>query len=160
MIKTTWVDPATNKEYGYSWGFDVDGEIERRPAIPYHIFARGNNKTMASLKEYFNMIYGTQSIFEITNVIFNNPATIVFWADGTKTVVKCSENDTFDPEKGLAMAIVKRAYGNDNSFHKVFKTWIKEEDKYVYPTIKLEGKLLKEALINTLDRISDSISRK
>ena len=61
---------------------------------------------------------------EIKKVIFNPPATVVIWQDGTKTVVKCSENDTFDPEKGLAMAIVKKIYGNNNSFHKVFKKWI------------------------------------
>ena len=41
----------------------------------------------------------------ITKVIFNDPATIVFWKDGTKTIVKCQEGTSFDPEKGLAMAI-------------------------------------------------------
>ena len=41
------------------------------------------------------------------NVIFNDPATIVFWSDGTKTVVK-AHNEPFNPEKGLAMAIVKK----------------------------------------------------
>ena len=39
----------------------------------------------------------------IKNVIFAPPATIVYWSDGYKTVVKCSEKDVFDPEKGLAM---------------------------------------------------------
>lgn len=48
----------------------------------------------------------------IENVIFNDPATIVFWLDGTKTVVKCGEDDIFDPEKGLAMAIAKKSLGN------------------------------------------------
>lgn len=47
----------------------------------------------------------------IKKVIFNNPATIVIWNDGTKTVVKCCEDDEFDPEKGLAMAISKKALG-------------------------------------------------
>ena len=37
---------------------------------------------------------------EILDVMFNEPATIVFWADGTKTVVK-AVYDEFDPEKGL-----------------------------------------------------------
>ena len=41
----------------------------------------------------------------IKKVIFNDPATIVFWKDGTKTVVKRQEGAKFDPEKGLAMAI-------------------------------------------------------
>lgn len=65
----------------------------------------------------------------IKKVIFNDPATIVIWTDGTKTVVKCSENDIFDPEKGLAMAIVKKAFGNDNSFHKIFKKWLPKEQE-------------------------------
>lgn len=41
-------------------------------------------------------------------VIFNRPATIVFWSDGTKTVVKCAEFDDWNPEKGLAMAVMKK----------------------------------------------------
>lgn len=65
------------------------------------------------------------SELEIKNVIFNPPATIVFWADGTKTVVKCFEEDYFSEECGLAMAICKKVYGNDNTFHKIFKKYIK-----------------------------------
>ncbi len=58
----------------------------------------------------------------ITDVIFNDPATIVFWSDGTKTVVKCCENDIFDKEKGLAMAVCKKVTGNDSkAFHKGIK---------------------------------------
>lgn len=63
----------------------------------------------------------------IKNVIFNDPATIVFWSDGTKTVVKCQPGDKFDPEKGLAMAITKKTMGNTGSYCNVFKKWIKEE---------------------------------
>lgn len=61
---------------------------------------------------------------EIKNVMFNNPATIVFWGDGTKTVVK-AENEPFDPEKGLAMAITKKTLGNKGSYYNEFKKWIK-----------------------------------
>lgn len=42
----------------------------------------------------------------IKKVIFNPPATIVFWKDGSKTVVK-AQNAEYDPEKGLAMAIAR-----------------------------------------------------
>ena len=65
---------------------------------------------------------------EIKNVYFNDPATVVIWNDGTKSIVRCSENDFYDPEKGLAMAIVKKVYGNGNSFHKIFKKWLPDED--------------------------------
>ena len=60
----------------------------------------------------------------IKKVIFSNPATIVLWNDGTKTVVKCGENETFDEEKGLAMAIAKHALGNDGAYYEVFKKWL------------------------------------
>ena len=43
-----------------------------------------------------------------TNVIFNNPATIVYWNDGTKTVVKCQPGDVFSAEAGLTTAMLKK----------------------------------------------------
>ena len=64
--------------------------------------------------------------FDIKKVIFNEPATIVFWGDGTKTVVKDSEGK-FDPEKGLAMAISKKALGNKGNYYDVFRKWLPEE---------------------------------
>ena len=61
--------------------------------------------------------------FEIEKVVFNDPATIVIWKDQTKTVVKCQEGDEFDPEKGLAMAIAKKALGNKSNFNNTIKRW-------------------------------------
>ena len=60
---------------------------------------------------------------EIKKVIFNDPATIVIWKDGTKTVVKAQDGDIFDPEKGLAMAISKKVLGNKGNYFKEFKKW-------------------------------------
>lgn len=53
------------------------------------------------------------NIIKVKKVIFNRPATIVFWSDGTKTVVKCGENDMYDPEKGFYIACAKKLFGND-----------------------------------------------
>ena len=65
--------------------------------------------------------------FEIKNVIFNDPATIVLWKDGTKTVVKCQEGDFYSEEMGLALCIAKKAMGNNGNFNNVFRKWIPEE---------------------------------
>ena len=66
------------------------------------------------------------SVFpNITKVIFNPPATIVFWDDGTKTVVKCREGDRFDKETGLAMAVMKKL--SDGKHHKIFKRWCNDK---------------------------------
>lgn len=62
----------------------------------------------------------------IKKVIFNDPATIVLWDDGTKTVVKCSEGDTYSEWSGLAFCICKKLMGDE--FHKVFKHWCDRDD--------------------------------
>lgn len=66
-------------------------------------------------------------IVPIKKVIFNNPATIVMWEDGTKTVVK-AEGEDYDPEKGLAMAIAKKAFGNEGNYYNEFKKWLPKEN--------------------------------
>lgn len=77
------------------------------------------------------MLYKTMNLPRpsIKKVIFNEPATIVLWGDGTKTVVKTQNGDEYDPEKGLAMAISKRTLGNDYSYYNVFKKWLKKHDR-------------------------------
>lgn len=66
---------------------------------------------------------------EITNVIFNNPATIVFWSDGTKTVVQARADEEYDPEKGMAMAISKKMLGGKRDYYHTFLHWLKKYDK-------------------------------
>lgn len=60
----------------------------------------------------------------IKQLIFNNPATIIYWDDGTKTVVKCQPGDTFNMETGMAMAMLKRFLGNDNTFNRIMTHYL------------------------------------
>lgn len=85
-----------------------------------------------STKAMLNSVYGRSAFDEagslsIKKVIFNDPATIVFWKDGTKTVVQCRGDDIYDPEKGLAMAISKKVFGNNYNYYKTFKKWVPKE---------------------------------
>ena len=83
-----------------------------------------------SLYPYFKLnTTNTTKLPEIKDVIFNEPATIILWADGTKTVVKCQEGESYDPEKGMAMAISKKALGNKGNYCEVFKKWLPEEEE-------------------------------
>ena len=75
------------------------------------------------LKDIFDFDgYGFVDRLYIKDVKYNTPATIVFWSDGTKTVVRCND-DIWDKEKGLAMAICKKVYGNRGNFNEEFKKW-------------------------------------
>lgn len=100
-------------------------------------------KAMFKNNSYIKMHDFRRPMPEIKNVIFNPPATIVFWADNTKTVVKCQEGDTYDPEKGLAMAISKKVLGNKHEYYNTFKYWMKK-CPYVesnYPDINIDFKI-------------------
>lgn len=80
-------------------------------------------------KELCNSLYGISNIKpKIKKVIFNDPATIMFWNDGTKTVVK-ADGEAFDPEKGMAMAISKKMLGNEGNYYDVFKQWLPKNNE-------------------------------
>ena len=81
-----------------------------------------------ALKKISNSVYGVKSTIYIKKVLFNKPATIIFWSDDTKTVVKCGKDDVYDPEKGFAMAIAKKALGNNGNYYNVFKKILPKEE--------------------------------
>ena len=72
---------------------------------------------------YFNKNKGAIEQTAIKQVIYANPATVVFWEDGTKTTSKCYKNDSYNPETGLAMCILKKLYG-PAEVKKVVDAWI------------------------------------
>ena len=85
--------------------------------------------TISSRKPYglIDSIFGQyMKMPEIKDVIFHDPATIVLWDDGTKTVVKCQKGtgDVYSKETGLAMAIVKKVYGNKGNYNDIFARWV------------------------------------
>lgn len=86
---------------------------------------RNLNVTLSELTyRYFN---SSKPLPSIEKVIFNDPATIIFWEDGTKTIVKAQDGDVFDEEKGLAMAMVKKALGNKGNYCNELKKWLTDE---------------------------------
>lgn len=106
------------------WGVDVDGFVnDESPDMLFYFNADELVLSVypAEAKAALNRTFGNP--FTIKKVIFNPPATIVLWADGTKTVVK-AEHESYDPEKGLAMCISKRALGNQGNYYETFKKWL------------------------------------
>lgn len=59
--------------------------------------------------------------YKVKKILYNGPATIVYWADGEKTVVKCMESDTFDPMAGFCAALAKRVYGSTGAVKQIIK---------------------------------------
>ena len=121
---------------------------------PYSsIYNKIASDTLATIKNgsYIKVPSPKQNAMNsITNVIFNNPATIVFWSDGTKTVVKCDERDEFDPEKGLAMAICKKHFGG-GFYNDIFKKWIPKEET---PEIEIDGQITMDAIAEKFEKLA------
>lgn len=87
----------------------------------------------------------------IERIIFNDPATIVFFKDGDKQVVKCSEDDIFDEETGVAMAIVNKLYGNRTKFLKDIKRKSSENHSLKRSHTALKSKFDVDDIVNICD---------
>lgn len=98
---------------------------------PFRYYAQDDGaEKQKEVKSYTHYYRPRSSQNMIKKIIFNPPATIIFWDDGAKTVVKCQEGEEFDPEKGIAMAYLKHAVGNNTRIKKLIKNayWAKKEE--------------------------------
>lgn len=152
-IRDIWPKTLLNAVYGAN--------------APYLVAARHSGNSLQQLKDLlekseliYKMSERNRSIVpQIENVIFNAPATIVFWKDGTKTVVKAQGDDEFDPEKGLAMAICKKALGNDRDYYEVFLKHVGRYEKQQRKEIEMFKKLGECAGAGILDGLADGMKR-
>lgn len=76
----------------------------------------------------FDLIRAFYGLPQPKNVIFHDPATIVYWDDGSKTVVKCGEDDVYDQEKGLALCYMKKILGNTGNYNEILKKYCEVEE--------------------------------
>lgn len=95
-----------------------DYQVKCAPKFDY-----GTENTLSAF-DIFKKLLGFDEdvrVPEAMRVIYSFPATVVFWSDGTKTVVRCGENDEYDEEKGIAMAFCEKVLGNKQRAHNFFK---------------------------------------
>lgn len=133
---------------GLTWEVEyVDFYSDPSCGYPYNVYfeakARGivedpkclRNKEVGDVHQDLQAILlgvNADPPLKITHVIFNNPATIVFWSDKTKTVVRCQNGDMYDPEKGLSMAITKKFLGNHFDYFDELRKWLIRQDIGTY----------------------------
>ena len=60
-------------------------------------------------------------MLEPKRIIKNGIATIVFWNDGTKTIVKCAEDDEPDDYMAFCAAYCKKVFGSNSHLKRVIK---------------------------------------
>ena len=111
-------------------------------ALQIEKYISHKNVQLLGMRPRFFACY--QGIPKLKEVIFNEPATICIWTDGTKTIVKCEEGDTFDKEKGIALCFMKKINGNKGNYNNIFKKFIKEDEPNGQKTGDAEGSSTKQ----------------
>ena len=91
-------------EYEASWGINI------------------SSMTQALIDKMINQTTAWDLIDrKIVKVIFNDPATIILWDDGEKTVVMTQDGEPFDEEKGFLMAVAKYLNKGKGSYFNLIK---------------------------------------
>ena len=117
--------------------YDILKELLKSTTIPdtrdtykmANIINEGENTMPTNYNEFFTtgrLYMANVFLPKIKDVIFNPPATIVLWDDNSKTVVKAQNGEPYDPEKGMAMCIVKKIYGNKGKYFNNISKWVEK----------------------------------
>ena len=61
-------------------------------------------------------------IYAPKRIIYNNPATIVFWKDGTKTVVKKNEKEKYNSYNAFCAALAKKIFGTNSEVNRIVRS--------------------------------------
>lgn len=145
------------KFVGYGW-YDVRNDIlslRSRKEVIRSIFKDKYDSELAS-STYRSEAFNISS--SIKDVLYKDPATIIFWKDGTKSVVVC-DGEEYDPEKGFAMAACKKVFGNEGNYYNTFKKWLPEEAEFEVGKVFKLSKEMYGLPVGTLVRIT-SINKK
>lgn len=72
--------------------------------------------------------YRKPHVLEVKKIIKNGPATIVFWTDGTKTIVKLQACDQDDIYAAFTAALAKKVFGSTSKARKIMEKALKESE--------------------------------
>ena len=102
----------TQARKGNTTGFGLTSNpLDNKPEII--ISSTACNKKSPGVNNIKNKLFFDDILDDVRSVIYNDPATIVTFSDGSKVCVKACEKDKFNKEIGLIYAIIKRLYANN-----------------------------------------------
>ena len=96
-------------------------------------------------------------------VIFSGPATTILWKDGTKTTVKCQDEDVWADDVGIAMCYLKKMLGNKGNFNNIFRQAMKVAEvqtkkEELASSTAIEGESYYSSALDSMKRNIDEIN--
>lgn len=85
---------------------------------------------------------------------FSGPCTIVFFDDGDKVIVRKTDGDDYDPEKAIAMALAKKAYGGKGKYYDHIKDGLRAYETHVVDELIKKGDII-DAIREVTNKIND-----
>lgn len=85
----------------------------------HHLYGYGIQKVFYDEFIGLDRGHGFKKVPHIDHVKFNGPATIVFWKDGTKTVVKHDGKGRKDKRQAILYAFIRKIYGEGKPYHNI-----------------------------------------
>ena len=78
-------------------------------------------------EEEISRKFNQDSVNMIKRVKYDNPWTIVWWADGKVTRSKCAENDVWSESAGFNACVAKHYFQTTGAYNKVLKTYCEDD---------------------------------
>lgn len=110
-------------------------EVERIAAEPIRFnIDEFKLPTKEEIKKMINKDFGVSGTYTwnlYKKIIFNGPCTIILWTDGSKTIAKTSsDEEVFDPEKGVAICFMKKMLGHTEA-NKILRKASEQYEEYI-----------------------------
>ena len=118
-----------------------EDKIELSASVPQKGKFNSIDSSAINTDDYFTFVpkeavilkkYNSKKIFNVPNVekvLFRNPATIVWFSDGTKSVAICGYDDVYDKETGMAICLCKRMLGN-KEYRELMDKWCYKKESF------------------------------
>ena len=103
--------------------------LDDKPIYISHVWFNGGNNYELAFKfqelnsDCLSMTFfaDKKEAYTPEKIICSGNRTIVFWADGTKTIVKCGEDERDSLYHAFTAAVCKKLYGSNSAIHKLLK---------------------------------------
>ena len=108
-------------------------------------------KSLAEIEPVTFTVTNVRSVYEHlipVRITYSPPATICYFSDGDKIVVKCASDEKYIKEVGVQACIMKKLFGSRQKFLKLVHAG------YDQPTKKSQEEITKENIQKIIARIN------
>ena len=161
-LRKLGIDIITIRHCAGDVGCEIEGYFN--PSV-YKKYLDDEKVTCVSVRPYKPALTKTPKTAEPTpkKVIFSGPATTILWKDGTKTTVKCQDEDVWADDVGVAMCYLKKMLGNKGNFNNIFREAMKVSEvqtkkEELASSTAIEGESYYSSALDSMKRNIDEIN--